>query len=119
MHYIFIAIVMSMRSRYNFVSGDLSMLGQSFLLRNFVIISVRHFFPRFNYYYYYLFKLQMGFYPVAVYYNKTQHTNNTHHTNNTPHSNNHSTQNDTNNKGHTTNNEYNYNATNTIKTTIK
>jgi hypothetical protein len=25
----------------------------------------------------YLFKLQMGFYPVAVYYNKTQHTNNT------------------------------------------
>jgi hypothetical protein len=27
-----------------------------------------------------LFKLQMGFYPVAVYYNKTQHTNNTHHT---------------------------------------
>jgi hypothetical protein len=22
----------------------------------------------------------MGFYPVAVYYNKTQHTNNTHHT---------------------------------------
>jgi hypothetical protein len=34
-----------------------------------------------------LFKLQMGFYPVAVYYNKTQHTNNTHHTNNTPYSN--------------------------------
>jgi hypothetical protein len=33
-----------------------------------------------NYYYYYLFKLQMGFYPLAVYYNKTQHTNNTHHT---------------------------------------
>jgi hypothetical protein len=30
--------------------------------------------------YYYLFKLQMGFYPVAVYYNRTQHTNNTHHT---------------------------------------
>jgi hypothetical protein len=29
----------------------------------------------------------MGFYPVAVYYNKTQHTNNTHHTNNTPPSN--------------------------------
>jgi hypothetical protein len=28
----------------------------------------------------YLFKLQMDFYPVAVYYNKTQHTNNTHHT---------------------------------------
>jgi hypothetical protein len=24
------------------------------------------------YYYYYSFKLQMGFYPVAVYYNKTQ-----------------------------------------------
>jgi hypothetical protein len=22
----------------------------------------------------------MGFYPVAVYYNRTQHTNNTHHT---------------------------------------
>jgi hypothetical protein len=57
--------------------------------------------------FYYLFKLQMGFYPVAVYYNKTQHTNN------------HSTQNDTNNKGHTTHNDYNYNATNTIKTTIK
>jgi hypothetical protein len=38
----------------------------------------------------------MGFYPVAVYYNKTQHTNNTHHTNNTPHSNKHSTQNYTN-----------------------
>jgi hypothetical protein len=33
-------------------------------------------------YYYYLFKLQMGFYPVAVYYNKTQHTSHkiTHHT---------------------------------------
>jgi hypothetical protein len=31
-------------------------------------------------YYYYLFKLQMGFYPVSVYYNKTQHTNNTQHT---------------------------------------
>jgi hypothetical protein len=31
--------------------------------------------------YYYLFKLQMGFYPVAVYYNKTQHTNNTPHSN--------------------------------------
>jgi hypothetical protein len=44
----------------------------------------------------------MGFYLVAVYYNKTQHTNNTHHTNNTPHSNKHSTQNYTNNKGHTT-----------------
>jgi hypothetical protein len=29
----------------------------------------------------------MGFYPVAVYYNKTQHTNNTHNINNTPHSN--------------------------------
>jgi hypothetical protein len=29
--------------------------------------------------FYYLFKLQMGFYPVAVYYNKTKHTNNTHH----------------------------------------
>jgi hypothetical protein len=41
----------------------------------------------------------MGFYPVAVYYNKTQHTNNTHHTNN------HSTQNYSNNKGHTTHNE--------------
>jgi hypothetical protein len=26
-----------------------------------------------HYYYYYLFKLQMGFYPVAVYYNKTTH----------------------------------------------
>jgi hypothetical protein len=34
-------------------------------------------------YYYYLFKLQMCFYPVAVYYNKTQHTNNTHHNYNT------------------------------------
>jgi hypothetical protein len=34
-----------------------------------------------NYYgiLYYLFKLQMGFYRVAVYYNKTQHTNNTPH----------------------------------------
>jgi hypothetical protein len=46
----------------------------------------------------------MGFYPVAEYYNKTQHT---------PHSNKHSTQNYTNNKGHTTHNElqckYNYN----------
>jgi hypothetical protein len=41
--------------------------------------------------YYYLFKLQMGFYPVAVYYNKTQHTNNTHYINNTPHSKKHST----------------------------
>jgi hypothetical protein len=40
----------------------------------------------------------MGFYPVAVYYNKTQHTNNT------PHSKKHSTQNYTNNKGHTTHN---------------
>jgi hypothetical protein len=38
------------------------------------------------YYYYYLFKVQMGFYPVAVYYN------------NTPHSNKHSTQNYTNNE---------------------
>jgi hypothetical protein len=28
-----------------------------------------------------LFKLQMGFYPVAVYYNKTQHTHNTPHSN--------------------------------------
>jgi hypothetical protein len=37
------------------------------------------------YYYHYLCKLQMGFYPVPVYYNKTQHTNNTHHTNNTAH----------------------------------
>jgi hypothetical protein len=36
-------------------------------------------------YYNYLFKLQMGFYPVAVYYNKTQHTNNTHHSTNTAH----------------------------------
>jgi hypothetical protein len=34
--------------------------------------------------YYYLFKLQMGFYPVAVYYNKTQHT--THITQITHHS---------------------------------
>jgi hypothetical protein len=42
----------------------------------------------------------MGFYPVAVYYNKTQHTS---------HSNKHSTQNYTNNKVHTTHNEYNYN----------
>jgi hypothetical protein len=41
----------------------------------------------------------MDFYPVAVYYNKTQHTNNT------PHSNKHSTQNYTNNKVHTTYNE--------------
>jgi hypothetical protein len=41
----------------------------------------------------------MGFYPVAVYYNKTQHTNNT------PHSIKHSTQSYTNNKGHTTHNE--------------
>jgi hypothetical protein len=48
----------------------------------------------------------MGFYPVAVYYNKTQHTNNIHHTSNTPQSNKHSTQNDTNNKGHTTHNEF-------------
>jgi hypothetical protein len=56
-----------------------------------------------------IFKLQMGFYPLAVYYNKTQHTNNTHHTNK------HSTQNYTNNKGHTTHNECN---TNTITTTI-
>jgi hypothetical protein len=61
--------------------------------------------------YCYSFNLQMGFYPVAVFYNKTQHTNNTHHTNNTqhtnntPHSNKHSTQNYTNNKGHTTYNE--------------
>jgi hypothetical protein len=30
-------------------------------------------------YYYYLIKLKMGVYPVAVYYNKTQHTNNTAH----------------------------------------
>jgi hypothetical protein len=54
----------------------------------------------------------MSFYPVAVYYNKTQHTNNT------PHSNKYSTQIYTNNKGHTTRNErqtthneysYNYN----------
>jgi hypothetical protein len=52
----------------------------------------------------------MGFYPVAVYYNKTKHTNNT------PHSNKHSTQNYTYNKGHTTHNEYN---ANTITTTIK
>jgi hypothetical protein len=51
----------------------------------------------------------MGFYPVAVYYNKTQHTNNTHHTNNTPHSNKHSTQIYTNNKERTTLNECNYN----------
>jgi hypothetical protein len=42
----------------------------------------------------------MGFYPVAVYYNKTQHTNNT------PHSNKHSTQNYTNNKGHTISSAY-------------
>jgi hypothetical protein len=35
--------------------------------------------------YYYLFKLQMGFYPVAVYYSKTQHTNNTPHSNKTQH----------------------------------
>jgi hypothetical protein len=41
----------------------------------------------------------MGSYPVAVYYNKTQHTNNT------PHSNKHSTQNYINNKGQTTHNE--------------
>jgi hypothetical protein len=41
----------------------------------------------------------MGFYPVAVYYNKKQHTNNT------PHSNKHSTQIYTNNKEHTTHNE--------------
>jgi hypothetical protein len=41
----------------------------------------------------------MGFYPVAVYYSKTQHTNNT------PHSNKHNTQSYTNNKGHTTHNE--------------
>jgi flagellar basal body-associated protein FliL len=46
----------------------------------------------------YLFKLQMGFYMVAVYYNKTQYTNKT------PHSNKHSTQNYTSNKGHTTHN---------------
>jgi hypothetical protein len=58
----------------------------------------------------------MGFYPVAVYYNKTQHTNNTHHTNNTPHSNNHSTQNDTNNKEHTTHNEYTPHTMNTHHT---
>jgi hypothetical protein len=58
------------------------------------------------YSYSYLFKLQMGFYPVAVYYNKTQHTINTHHTNNTHHSNKHSTQNYTNNKGRTTRNEW-------------
>jgi hypothetical protein len=63
----------------------------------------------FYFFRYYLFKLQMGFYPVAVYNNKTQHTNNKHHTNNTPHSNKHSTQNYTNNKGHTTHNDYNYN----------
>jgi hypothetical protein len=43
-------------------------------------------------------------YPVAVYYNETQHTNNT------PHSNKHSTQNYTNNKGHTTHNECNANT---------
>jgi hypothetical protein len=53
-------------------------------------------------FYYYLFKLQMGFYSVAMYYNKTQHKNNTHHTNNTPHSNKHSTQNYANNEGNTT-----------------
>jgi hypothetical protein len=58
----------------------------------------------------------MGFYPVAVYYNKIQHTNNTHHTTIAPHSNKHSTQNYTNNKGHTTHNEYN---ANTITTAIK
>jgi hypothetical protein len=58
----------------------------------------------------------MCFYPVAVYYNKTQHTNNTHHTNNTPHSNKHSTQTYKNIKGHTTHNECN---ANTITTTIK
>jgi hypothetical protein len=57
----------------------------------------------------------MGFYPVAVYYNKTQHINNTHHTNNTPHSKKHSIQNYTNNIGHTTHNECN---ANTITTTI-
>jgi hypothetical protein len=50
----------------------------------------------------------MGFYPLAVYYNKTQHANNTSH-NNIPHSNKHSTQNYTQNKGHTTHKEYNYN----------
>jgi hypothetical protein len=65
-------------------------------------------------YYYYLFKLQMGFYPVAVYYNKTQHTTNTYHTNNKPHSNSHSTQNDTNSKGHTTHNGYTPHTMNTI-----
>jgi hypothetical protein len=62
----------------------------------------------------------MGFHPVAVFYNKTQHTNNTHHTNNTPHSNKHSTQNYTNNKGHTTHNECNANTnTSTTNTYFK
>jgi hypothetical protein len=55
----------------------------------------------------------MGFYPVAVHYNKTQHTNNT------PHSNKHSTQNYKNNKGHTTHNECNANAITTTTNTIK
>jgi hypothetical protein len=51
----------------------------------------------------------MGFYPVAVYYNNTQHTNNTHHTNNTPHSNTaHKTIQTIKDTPHTMNN-YNYN----------
>jgi hypothetical protein len=55
----------------------------------------------------------MGFYLVAVYYNKTQHTSHkiTHHTQTK-----HSTHNYANNKGDTTHNEYN---ANTITTTIK
>jgi hypothetical protein len=52
----------------------------------------------------------MGFYPVAVYYNKTTHITK----NDTPHSNKHSTQNYTNNKGHTTHSECNANTITTI-----
>jgi hypothetical protein len=54
----------------------------------------------------------MGFYPVAVYYNKTQHTSHkiTHHTQTK-----HSTQNYTTNKGQTTHNECNVNTITTTR----
>jgi hypothetical protein len=48
----------------------------------------------------------MGFYPVAVVINKTQHTNNTHHIKYHHDQTKHSTQYYTHNKGHTIHNEY-------------
>jgi hypothetical protein len=62
-----------------------------------------------TFFYYYLFKLQMGFYPVPVVlqYDNTQITHITQITHHTQTK--HSTQNYTNNKGHTTNNKYKYN----------